>query len=209
MKKIFIATLILFTSLAVFGQNFEGKIVYQNSFKTKNSQIKDAQWTAMFGSTQDFYAKGNDYKSVSNGSLLLWQTYSAKENKIYTKMGNSPSIYWNDAGANTDTILKFEIKKASTVVLGYTCDELILTCTSGIQKYYFNSKFGVDAKLFAAHTYGNFAFYLAKCKAWPLKYIIETEQFTLTSTATEVKPMVVDINIFKLPAGVKIEKSPY
>ena len=124
-------------------------------------------------------------------------------------MGNSPTIYWNDATANTDTILKTEVKKASAVVLGYTCDELILTCKSGVQRYYFNSKFGVDPKLYAAHTYGNFAFLLTKTKSWPLKSIIETDQFTLTSTATEIKPMVVDVTIFQLPAGVKIEKSPY
>lgn len=210
MKNIFIAAFILLTSLTVFGQTpFEGKIVYQNTFKTKNSQIKDEQWLAMFGSTQEFYAKGSNYKSVSNGTLLLWQIYSAKENKIYTKMGNSPSIYWNDAGVNTDTILKFELKKAAAVILGYTCDELTLTCKSGIQKYYFNSKLSVDPKLYAAHTYGNFAYYLSKSKSWPLKSYIETDQFILTSTATEVKAMVVDINIFKLPAGVKIEKSPF
>lgn len=209
MKKIFIAAVILLTSLTVFGQNFEGKIVYQNSFISKNSQIKDVQWATMFGATQEFYVKGNQYKYVTNGSLLLWYIYSATDKKMYTKMSNSPSIYWTDATVNTDTILKTELKKASTVVLGYTCDELILTCKSGVQKYYFNSKFGVDPKLYAVHTYGNFALLLSKTKSWPLKSIIETDQFTLTSTATEIKPMVVDVNIFKLPAGVKIEKSPF
>ncbi|WP_211208942.1 hypothetical protein [Cytophaga aurantiaca] len=212
MKRIFISACILLASFIVFAQTttfFEGKIVYQNTFKSKNPQMKDEQWTAMFGSTQEFYAKGNNYKSVSNGSLFLWQIYSAKENKIYSKMSNSPSVYWNDAAVNTDTILKTELKKATTVILGYTCDELTLTCKSGIQKYYYNSKLGVDPKLFSLHKYGNFAYYLAKSKAWPLKSYIETDQFTITSTATEVKPMVVDVNIFKLPAGVKIEKSPY
>lgn len=209
MKNIFISAFILLTSLSVFGQNFEGKIVYQNTFKSKNPQLKDEQWSAMFGSTQEFYAKGNQYKYVTNGTLLLWQTYSATDKKVYTKMSNSPSVYWNDATVNTDTILKIELKKASAVVLGYTCDELILTCKSGVQKYYFNAKFVVDPKLYTAHTYGNFALLLTKTKSWPLKSVIETDQFTLTSTATEVKPMVVDINMFKLPAGAKLEKSPY
>lgn len=212
MKRIFISAGILLASFLVLAQTttlFEGKIVYQNTFKTKNPQMKDEQWTAMFGSTQEFYTKGDNYKSVSNGSLLQWQIYSAKDNKIYTKMGNSPSIYWNDAATNTDTIKKSEIKKAAAVILGYTCDELTLTCTSGIQKYYFNSKLAVNPALFANHKYGNFAHYLAKSKAWPLKSYIETDQFTITSVATEVKPMAIDINIFKLPAGVKIEKSPF
>lgn len=209
MKKIFIAAFILFTCFLASAQNFEGKIVYKNTFKSKNAQITDQQWTGMFGATQEFYAKGSDYKNVANGTLLLWQIYTGKENKIYTKMSNSPSVFWNDAAVNTDTIIKSELKKGTAVVLGYTCDELILTCKTGVQKYYFNSKFAVDPKLFTAHTYGNFAFLLATSKSWPLKSVIETEQFTLTSTATEIKPMVVDSNIFKLPAGVKLEKSPY
>lgn len=211
MKNFFITAYILLAGLTALAQvaPFEGKIVYKNEFKSKNPQMTDQQLATMFGATQEFYVKGNNYKSVSNGSLFLWQIYAPKENKLYSKMTNTASVYWNDAAVNTDSILKFELKKASTVILGYTCDELILTCKSGMQKYYFNSKFGVDPKLFAAHTYGNFAYYLAKSKSWPLKSYIETEHFTITSTATEVKAMVVDATIFKLPAGAKLEKSPY
>jgi len=43
----------------------------------------------------------------------------------------------------------------------------------------------------------------------PLKMVIETDQCIIESTATEVKPSVLSPTLFTLPAGVKLEKSPY
>ena len=96
-----------------------------------------------------------------------------------------------------------------TEVLGYKCDEVILTCKSGVQKYYFNSKLSVDTKLFVNHKFGNWFDYLSKSNSLPLKSVIETAQFTIESIATEVKPMKLDTKTFELPAGIKTDKSPY
>jgi len=96
-----------------------------------------------------------------------------------------------------------------TEVLGYKCDEVILTCKSGVQKYYFNSKLSVDTKLFVNHKFGNWFDYLSKSNSLPLKSVIETAQFTIESIATEVKPMKLDTKTFELPAEIKTDKSPY
>jgi hypothetical protein len=209
MKNILVVLFMSLMSVVGFGQNFEGKIIYTNSFVTKNTNISNEQWANMFGSKQEYYIKGGDYKIISNGTLLEWQTYLNKDNKLYTKLASSKSIMWTDASVNGDSIIKVQLKKAVVVILGYTCDELTLTCVSGVQKYYFNSKFKVDPKLFAKHLYGNYANYLSKSKALPLKMIIETEQFTITSIATEAKEMVVDATLFELPVGVPLIQSPY
>jgi hypothetical protein len=94
-------------------------------------------------------------------------------------------------------------------ILGYTCDELTLTCKSGTQKYYFSNKLPVDVKLFENHKYGNWYDYLTKSNALPLKYIIETPQFIMETIATEVKPMKLEDKVFSWPADTKIAKSPY
>lgn len=209
MKKIFLILIILLPAISGFSQPFEGRITYNNSFKSKNTQIKDEQWKAMLGATQEYYIKGGDYKSVTNGTFAQWQLYINKDNKFYNKMSNSETIFWNDTSIQGDEVLKVEVNKNATEVLGYKCDEVILTCKNGVQKYYFNSKLGVDTKLFANHKFGNWFDYLSKSNSLPLKSIIETAQFTLESTATEVKPMKLDAKTFELPAGVKTEKSPY
>lgn len=197
------------TTITAFSQSFEGKITYANSYKSKNTKIPDQQWTAMLGSTQEYFIKEGEYKSITNGTFVQWQQYSNKDNKLYTKMANTETLLWNDGSIQGDEVLKVELNKKVTEILGYKCDEVILTCKSGVQKYYFNSKLSVKTKLFVNHKFGNWFDYLSKSNALPLKSIIDTAQFTMESTATEVKPSKLDPKMFELPAGVQTAKSPY
>lgn len=210
MKKTLLFLIIsVITAVTVLGQSFEGKIIYANTYKSKSPQMTDQQWTLMMGSKQEYLIKGGNYKSIVNGTLVQWQLYINADNKLYSKMSNSETAFWNDGRVQGDEVLKVEVNKNVTEVLGYKCDEVILTCKSGVQKYYFNSKLAVDTKLFVNHKFGNFYDYLSKSNALPLKSIIEIAQFTLESVATDVKPMKIDSKEFELPAGIKTEKSPY
>ena len=209
MKKIITIIFSLFITTIIFGQSFEGKVTYINTYKSKNPQMTDQQWTSMMGSTQEYFIKGGDYKSIVNGTLIQWQLYTNKDNKFYNKMSNSETAFWNDASIQGDEILKSEVNKGITKILDYPCDELILNCKSGVQKYYFNSKLEVDTKLFVNHKFGNWYDYLLKSNSIPLKSIIETDQFTLESVATAVSLMKLGAETFELPAGIKTEKSPY
>lgn len=202
---IFLSTIISLTS---FGQAFEGKIAYKNTYKSKMPNVKDAQFTTMMGSKQEYFIKDGDYKSVANGSFFQWQLFVNKENKLYTKLANAETLIWNDAASNPDEILKVEVNKGVANVLGYLCDELVLTCKSGVQKYYFNAAIAVDANLFVNHKYGNWYAFVSNSNALPLQSIIETPQFILESTATEVKEMKLEKAFFELPADAKTKKSP-
>ncbi len=209
MKKAIAIIFTVLTTMTVFGQSFEGKMFYANTYKSKNPKMTDQQWTSMMGSTQEYLIKGGDYKSIANGTLVQWQLYINKDNKLYNKMSNSETAFWNDASVQGDEVLKVEVNKGVTEILGYKCDEVILTCKSGVQKYYFNSKLSVDTKLFTNHKFGNWFDYLSKANSLPLKSVIETAQFTMESVATEVKAMKLDAKTFELPVGIKTEKSPY
>jgi len=200
----FTACLIAITSYA---QNFEGEIIYQNKFKSKISGLTDEKIESMMGSSQDYYIKGDKYKSVSNGELLQWQIYDPKENKIYTKMSNNDAALWIDGGINPDTVTNITLNRKAIYILGYECDELILDCKSGTQKYYFSSKLSIDSKLYVLHKFGNWYSYVSKTNALPLKIEIDNAQFTMTSTAIEVKPQKLGIGFFQLPVGIKIDKS--
>ena len=196
-------------AIASFGQTFEGKIVYKNTYKSKLPNVTDEQFTNMMGSTQEYFIKNGDYKSVANGSLFQSQLYVNKDNKLYNKMANSETLLWNDGATNSDEILKAEINQSVTEILGYKCDELIFTCKSGTQKYYFNSKLSVDTKLFANHKFGNWYDFLSKSNSLPLKSIVDNGQITMESLATEVKEMKLDKSLFELPVAAKTMKSPY
>ena len=125
-------------------------------------------------------------------------------------MANSETLLWNEGATNPDEILKAEVNKGVTEILGYKCDELILTCKSGTQKYYFSTKLSVDTKLFVNHKFGNWYDFLSKSNSLPLKSIVDNGQFTLKSVATgEVKEMKLDNTLFELPTDAKTMKSPY
>jgi hypothetical protein len=202
---LFMALLCL-TSIA---QSFEGIVTYQNTFKSKIPNVTDDMLTQMMGASLEYTQKGGDYKTKSNGTFLLWQLYVQKDNKLYTKFANSNSVFWNDGAENKDEVLKTEINKNALEVLGHKCDELILTCKSGVQKYYFTSKFKLDPKLFENHKFGNFYDYVVKSKAVPLKITIDNVQFTMESVATSVEAQKIDDTLFKLPEDATLEKNPY
>jgi hypothetical protein len=209
MRQLFFIIGFLFLQAAAVAQPFEGRIIYENKYKSKLPNVTDEQLTAMMGGKQDYFVKSGNYKIATSGSYFQWQIYVNKDNKLYNKLASSESIYWIDAASNPDAVIKADIKKAATEILGYTCDEITLTCKSGVQKYYYSSKLKADAKLFTNFKYQNFYEYISRTQALPLKMTIETPQFSLESVATEVKPMTLDAKLFTIPADAKLEKSPF
>lgn len=201
-----VATLLTFSS---FGQSFEGKILYNNVYISKMPNVTDEQFTAMMGSQQEYFIKDGDYKSVANGSFFQWQLYINKDNKLYNKMANSETLLWNDGAVNADEVLKAEVNKAVATIAGYQCDELVLTCKTGIQKYYYSSKLEVNPELFINHKFGNWYDFISRSKALPLKMVVDNEKFTLESTAKEVQAVKLDKALFVLPVGLQTMRSPY
>ncbi len=209
MKGTFSFLFILFITGIAYGQSFEGEIIYHNSYTTKLTSITDNEWDNNMGTMEEYLIRDSSYRLTTNGRLFEWQLYNNRDNKIYTKMANSEYIYWNDAGKDEDSVIKVELNKSDTVVLGYKCDELILTCVTGVQKFYFNSKLGINAKHFARHKFGNWYQYLEITNALPLETIIDNEQFTMVSVAVEIKSTHIDKKEFVLPEDAKTIQSPY
>ena len=207
MKKNVLFFLLL--SFSAFAQNFEGEINYDVTYKSENPQLKPEQLASMMGNKQMYTIKDGNYKSAINGQMLQWQLYVKSANKLYTKMSNSESVFWNDASVQGDEVISAKVNKGVIEILGYNCDELVLECKSGVQKYYFNSKLAVDPALFVNHKFGNWYDYLVKANSLPLKMVVDNAQFTLETVATEVNKMTLASTVFELPAGTKTEKSPY
>ena len=206
MKRLLFLCSILFSQF-FYASDFEGKIIYQNSYTTKIPQLSDARILALLGDRQDYYYKAGAYKSTTNGTNIQWQLYVPKDNKVYLKLASSETVLWNNASKQEDKVLSVTLNKKVVEVLGYMCDELILTCESGVQKYYFNSAIGVDANLFKQHTYANWWDYLSRAKALPLKMDIETSQFVIHSVAVSVQAMALEDSFFKLEEGVKTQEN--
>ena len=209
MKKVIIILATIFFCNAIVAQNFEGVIIYKNSYKSKNPKVTDKQFSEMMGSSEEFYIKNGNYKSLRNGSFYQWSLYVNHDNKFYSKFALSDTLFWDDAAINTDTVLKAEINKEVIEILGYKCDELILTCKNGIQKHYFNSKLHIDPNSYVNHKFANWYEYLSKAKAIPLRSIVEYDQFIIEMVAMEVKEIKLDKIFFDLPTSYKAIKNPF
>ena len=208
-KLAFFLFCICFLSENTFSQTFEGKIVYKNTYTSNIPNVPDDQFNAMMGNTQEYLIKGGNYKSSTNGTMMQWQLYRSDDNRLYMKMSNSPTIFWHDGADNPDEVLKSEINKGVETIAGYLCDELVLTCKTGVHKYYFNSKLKVDPKVFEQHKFGNWSEVISRSKSLPLKISVETAQFTVESVATEVRSMELSSREFELPENSQLQKSPY
>jgi hypothetical protein len=209
MKTLLTLTLLALTTSICSAQNFEGKIVYDISYESKNPQLPNEQLVAMMGSKQEYYIKDGDYKSVMNGALVQWQLYRNQDNKLYTKMSNSEAALWNDGAVNADSLIDIKVNRNVVEILGYPCDELVLNCKSGTQKFYFNSKLAVDTELYENHKYGNWFNYIEQSKSLPLKMVVDNAQFVMVSTANSVEAGELTVTDFELPENMPTTKSPY
>jgi len=209
MQKLFFLLSVVLITTASLAQSFEGKIIYSNTYQSKQASTSNLQFTELIGNEFEYYFKGADYKTISNGTLFQWQLYSTSDNKVYSKMTSSEAAFWNDASINPDTVYASVVHPRTMEVLGYMCDELVLTCKTGVQKYYYSSKLSTDPRLFEKHLFGNWYDFVKVSKAIPLKMIIESHLFIMESIAIKVEPMKMDAALFALPAGLRTEKSPF
>lgn len=208
MKPFFLFLFVCLVPKVFFAQSFEGEIVYQVNYTSKILHVSDAQITNAMGDRQDYFVQDGNYLSQLNGTVFKWQLYHQAENRIYDKMANSQAILWINGRSNKDSVLSSSMNFGVTTILGYSCDELILNCRNGVQKYYFSSKLAVDPQPYGGHLYGNWYAYLSKARALPLKITVETMQFNYSAVAVSVKPGHLDPAIFDLPRGVALAPSP-
>jgi hypothetical protein len=88
--------------------------------------------------------------------------------------------------------------------MGVPCDLIIVKAEKSKTSVYFNSKYKANPELFKKHNYGNWYYIISKTKALPLKTVTETEQFIMTSIATEAKLMQLNDNVFEIQNKDKI-----
>ena len=191
----------------LFAQSFEGKIMYSNSYQSKVPNYPSEQLNNLMGTQQAYAIKGNNYKSAFNGAFIKLQMYRGDENKSYSLTGKSDTLYWEDYGQNTDKAISYEIKQNQDTILNVPCDLIIVQAENSKTYFYYNSKYAVNPELFTKHNYGNWYYIISKTNALPLKTIHETDQFIVTSFATEITTMHLEDNVFELQNKNKVAKA--
>ena len=205
----FLAAALLLSGYMAKAQDFEGKITYKMTYASHNPGVSSAKLAAALGDKEEYYIRGSQYKSLTNGTVLSMELYDDKANKIYNKLPKSDTLYWIDAAVNSDQPTGSEIRSNADTVLGKPCDALVLKNRSGSATFYYNSQYKADASKYSKHQYGNWAILLEKTGCLPLKSVIVNGPFEITMTAVEISPQTLDAAMFSIPAGTPIQASMY
>lgn len=206
MRKLFVLVFLIVPVFA-FSQNFEGSIKYSNSFKQGNGPYTIDQLKQFLGTELLYSIRNGDYKSVTNSSAITYQLYDHKSNRLYNKTPASDTLYWFDASVNSDSVIKYEILKNADTVLGEVCDVLKMQTVSGSQSISYSSKYRLAKDLFKNHSFNNWSFYANLSGAVPLRFVIETAYFEMTSTAIEIKQETLNQDFFALPPDVPVRNA--
>lgn len=205
MKKLVFLLAFSLSALSVIAQNFEGRILYKNSFFLPNGQDVTASATKMMGAEQDYYINARHYKSLMNGQMMTMQLYRSDENKYYTVDGNNTAQSF-DGSTESGKITKIEKLDGTFDILGRKCKGIVLTGNTSKTTYYYDESMKVNIDTFSKHKFGNWIDYLqASGGALPLAFIVENPQYTWKSEAVKVEPMKLDDSEFALPKGVKMK----
>ena len=204
-KKILIIIFVVITVISLKAQTFEGYVVYENAVESKNINIANEQVLAMVGSIQkSFYNKKGDYLNAIQGGMVRMQYYQSYNNTLYNLFTSNDTLYSKDATLNNDLAVDYVITKKIEKINGLDCDEIKITSKNTIITYYYTSKYPIEPSLYQGHKFGNWYYAVSKTKALPLKMIIETPQFILTSTIVEIKEEKINPTIFEIPKNVII-----
>ena len=203
MKTIYCFILFQILLSTCIGQNFEGRIVYKVEFTDSSADYH-------FSSIDQEYFKNGDFKVVSSDSTYPWSLYINAENKYYARLGKSDTVKWTDGTLNHDSIISIHSIKNVINILGYNCDECIMTCTNGIKKYYYSStNFKMDGKQFIDYRSGNWADFLLLTNSLPLMQIEDSKNTHTRIVAIATAKMKLDESFFKLPGNAILVKEVY
>ncbi len=209
MHKLYTAiTFIFFISNAFCQKDFEGIIHYDLSFKDKTGEMTAEQSLQFMGTKQTYYIKGNKYKSEMNGLLKLTQYYTGRDT-LYNKMEGFNGLLYIDSKSNSEKIISSKIEDNNDKIGNYDCKVLDIKTDKGIIKYYFNDKIKVNPDLYKEHNYGLWYFCLEETDgALPLKMLSDDKDGLLVITINDIINKKLSEEIFIIPKGMPIMKSP-
>ena len=205
MKNLLLLIHLLLVNLCL-AQNFEGRILYKNTYQSKLQNVPSEKFSKLIGSEQEYFIKEGMYLSITNGQLMPVQLYKNATNIIYTKTGTSDTVFCINASVEKNKIIESKIEETNEVVLGYKCKILYMKSSNNTTfKYYFSDKLRINPEQFKNHSYSHWYHYLSETKALPLKTIMENGQFKMISEASEVQERKLMDSKFTLPSDVIIK----
>lgn len=218
--KILLLTVTLSSWFSVYGQDFEGYILYKTEVLNPNPKmIPDSIWQKsmkdIFGNQnyflQNYYYKKDRYLSViETGNDKGFQAYNPKDKLIYSWKINSDTVKTVSSESYIDEVTEIIDSELTDTIMNIPCKKIIINSKLGQTTIWYNSDyFKVDDKYFNNHLYGNWIQILQKTRCLPLKMEQKSFMTHTVQTALEYKKTPLKDELFNIPEFKEVIKSPF
>lgn len=186
---------------------FEGIVHYQNQFEINNSNIDPSFLENEYGTSSISYYKNGSHLQLFDRGYLYLQLYRPDLNRVYYQHHAGDTLYYFDAARDDDFILDYQVKKRQDTVLGFVCDELFVRTRNSKRYFYYNrQRLKLDPKAYKKYAFGKKDWIINQMKAIYLRYVGETDAFTVITTAAKIEEKVLSDSRFELPPHVAVKE---
>ena len=206
MKLLFtIITLILFNNVSFQkrenfkDKEFEGKIVYEVSIKSKTDKISTKDLQNIYGTKMTKYFKNGNFKMEYNGEQVQDIYYLKKENKEFDLRKGIDTLFITSYSTENRKLIKSTSKESEIVILNKKCKLLIHEIGNVKNYYWYNQSLFINPENYKDTNFSFINVYYKQTKAPWLKYKYEGENFEINYTAISISEEKLDGKLFNLP----------
>lgn len=213
--RIVLYVAIMFSAF-VYGQNFEGSLLYSVDFTLSEKAIAKGMTREMIEerlkknkealSPVQYWYKGSNYlrKLVDIGHTGI---YLGTTNTLYNQKVGENTITAIDASVDMETDVyhkppSVEIADTDVVILGKKCKKVVVIWSNNVYEYYFSPGYlPMNPDLYKNYNLNMWHKYLSLAKALPLRMVKGSTDGSvqITMDLIEVKETKVDAGLFTLP----------
>jgi hypothetical protein len=214
MKKAILLLILVFT-VGGYGQStkteFVGLVKFKHNVIPKQTDVDVNYDYSAIGKHSDYYFKDGNIKWLTFDSQFKMDLFIAKENRDYFEMSHTDTIFTLKNNVPDFNVVDYEVVPSPESILGRKCKVLLLTLKPTdaetpitYRRYYFSDDFYIDPADMANCKSSAYDVIYGQMKSIPLKIEYEFPNRTVVWEATEVTPMKLADDFFKLKKGAVI-----
>jgi hypothetical protein len=185
-------------SMAAQPKEFEGRVVYNVSTKSKTEGVNDKVWKNLLalGDSMSVIIKQGNYRQTT-GPVDIFMI--AKDEKAYFKFKGIDTLYYLDYASDTSSVVSIERPAEKRSIAGYECKVITVKGHSVSRKYYYAPALHMNPEYDKNNRLSQYNIFARETSSLYLGYFEENEGFAMSQTCTSVEPGLISNNVFELP----------
>jgi len=206
-KTVFLASSLLFVTVAIAQSDFEGILTYRNNLVSKTENITSATWKKIIGQPDEVttMVKDGNFKQSSNKSEVY---IFPRQGKAYAKFKGYDTLYVIDVTADTSNVLSVTKDPAKKTIAGYNCNALTIRTTAATYTYFYSPSIHMNPAVDDKYRLSREDIFRKETGSLFLSEQEENKNYLTTQTCVKVEQRTVDLAAFTLPDLPQKELTP-